>query len=179
MSIWYQHDVIAMGDRQAIGKFFNLDPEEDIHYIDNFDFSFGQKNVPGLRLGKLVEQNPDLVFLVKSFTDYDTTFWLERFCVSENKHQSIFIARGHHDAYAGIEVNTKLAKQYAERFPFLMDKIQAGEREYNWRHFFVGVENPFRHAADMLSKADEYKETSSFAQDDIELDLSEPMEIDD
>jgi len=68
MSMWVGHDITAYGDRQAIGKFFNLAPE-NIHYIDHFDFSFGQKSVPGLRLGKLIEQNSDLIFLLKQSTD--------------------------------------------------------------------------------------------------------------
>lgn len=69
MSNWYHIDVTGFGDRKAIADFFKL-PEDDVNYINSFDFSFGQKNIPGLNLYKLIVNNPELIFLVKEDTDY-------------------------------------------------------------------------------------------------------------
>lgn len=167
MSIWFQHTVTALGDRAAIGKFFNLDPEKDIHYIDSFTFSFGQKNVPGLRLGKLIEQNKNLIFLIEQSSDYDTVWWLERFV--GDTHQHIQIGRFAHAEYGGNQINKLILEKYAEKFPYLMAKHEAGTRAFDWKHFF----NDFDTAAAMLSQADQYKEMTPYAKADLEFDNQE------
>ena len=91
MSVWYQLEVEAIGNQQAIGKFINLNPKEDV-YIDNFKFSFGQKNAPGLRLWKIMQQNPDLIFLTKMSVECDTVQWhLEKFDAASGEHRRILI----------------------------------------------------------------------------------------
>jgi hypothetical protein len=165
--MWAQYDIKALGDRKAIGKFFSLDPEKDIHYIDSFEFSFGQKNIPGLRLGKLIEQNPDLIFLARQSTDYDVVYALERFDQANNKLQRIFIERSAYGEYGGNQLNKKLIEEYAQHFPYLMDKIKDGSRTYDWSYFF----NDFGKAADILSRADDYKEmTDPAIEANLEFD---------
>src|SRR5271154_378099 len=92
MSVWYHYDVEAIAvDKRAVAKFFNLDPETDVR-IENFKFSFGQKNGAGLRLGKIVQQNPDIIFLVSESIESDTVNqWIERFDKIPNEHQRIFL----------------------------------------------------------------------------------------
>lgn len=155
MSIWYQFDITAMGDRAAIGKFFNLDPENDIHYIDSFDFSFGQKNVPGLRLGKLIEQNPDLIFLVRMAVEVDTVVYsLENFNKETQKYQRILIQDS---GYTSNRFNKRLLEEYRKRFPELAEKhLQKleGFNRYRWEYLF----NDFKKSALMLNEFEQYKE---------------------
>jgi len=134
MSMWVGHDITAYGDRQAIGKFFNLAPE-DIHYIDHFDFSFGQKSVPGLRLGKLIEQNSDLIFLLKQSTDYDTIWSIERFNKELCKHEYVTIMINHYEANS-IKFNKLILDSYNEKFPWLIAKHKLLKVQYDWTHYF-------------------------------------------
>jgi hypothetical protein len=166
MSIWYQYDITAVGDRKAIGKFFNLDPEKDIHYIDSFEFSFGQKNIPGLRLGKLIEQNPDLLFIVKHSTDYDITWSIERFDQATLQHQHVTVEYIRHDMDALGKINSLLLEEYSKVFPYLMDKHQSGERPYEWKWFF----NDYTRTAAILSQASKYEKMDMLIPADVEFD---------
>ena len=140
MSIWFQYSVTAIGDRVAIGNFFKLDPKEDIHGIEDFEFSFGQKNVPGLRLQKLVVQNPELIFLTKVSSDYDVVWYIEKFDVATDKVKHIFIERSPFDIECGgHEVNKLLLEEYSKQFHYLMDQHKNG-RPYEWRSFFFNIE---------------------------------------
>lgn len=169
MSIWYQHDIKVLGDRKAIGRFFNLDPEKDIHYIDTFEFSFGQKNAPGLRLGKLIEQSPDLIFLVKSSTDYNSYLSLQRF--NENQiddgFQNILIMSTNYDPI-NVQVSKLLYEEYSKRFPYLLDQHKTG-RPMEWKLFF----NDYQKAIDILNHTDDYKEMIApfpLGEPDLEFD---------
>lgn len=164
MSIWYQYDVVAFGDRHAIGKFFNLDGEKDIHYIDSFHFSFGQKNVPGLRLGKLIEQNPDLIFLVHQSTDFDDTWYLHWAPKANEESKYLFL---HQNVYGqGDEFSKNILEEYKKKFPYLMTQHYEGRR-YEWEMFVGSFEN----AASLLGKAEFYKDrVFSGTKDDFELD---------
>ncbi len=164
MSIWYQYKVIAFGDRKAIGKFFNLDPESDIHYIDRFDFSFGQKNIPGLRLNKLIEQNPDLIFLVHQSTDFDDTWYLHWAPNPDEPGKYLFLHQNRHGE--GEEFSVKILEEYKKKFPYLMQQHHEGRR-YEWE-MFVGS---FANAATLLGNRDQYKEKIySGTKEDMELD---------
>lgn len=156
MSIWYHLDVTAIGvDRKAVAKFFNLDPETDVR-TDVFRFSFGQKNAPGLRLGKIVEQNPDIIFLVQQSVEVDTNqWWIERFDKIPNQHQFILI-----QDFGAVEnkINKRIAEEYEKELPGLTMKHlngQKGYEEFRWSTFF----NDFGKAATMLRQAEDYKET--------------------
>lgn len=164
MSIWYQYNVVAFGDRKAIGKFFNLDPENDIHYIDRFDFSFGQKNVPGLRLGKLIEQNPDLIFLCRQSTDYDDTWSLHWAPKADEPTKYLFLYQNTFGM--GEQFSKEIIKEYEKKFPYLMEKHHEG-RPYEWE-WFVG---DFGNAARLLANPDLYSERIfSSSQEDLEMD---------
>lgn len=154
MSIWYQYDVEAMGDRNAIGKFFNIDPEKDVHYIDRFEFSFGQKNGPGLRLNKIIELNSDLVFLVTQHIECDTvSYWLDRFDKSTDTFQHVYL---YTDGPGTRKISKKALEEYTKELPSLPAKHiarQKGFEEFRWS-MFIGLERATR----MLAQADEYKE---------------------
>jgi len=152
MSIWYHFNVEAYGNREAIGKFFNLDPEEDIHYIDRFSFSFGQKNVPGMRLGKLIVNNPDLVFLVKNSVEDSTYISLERF----NERLTIEISQ------RGVftEVNKKLLEMYKKEFPTLIEKhlkLERGFKGFRWSYLIGSHEK----ISELLNNANDYRDMTS------------------
>jgi hypothetical protein len=157
MSIWYQYeiDVLAV-DRGATAKFFNLDPEKDVTaYADHFKLSFGGKNMGSMRLGKIVEQNPDMIFLVEESVEVDTvSVWLQRFDKIPNEHQRIFL-------YTTGMVNTKINKEildlYAKEYPTLPVKHLTGEEGYDdfrWSMFF----NDFGKCATLLRRHKEFEE---------------------
>lgn len=177
MSMWIQYDVTAFGDCRAIGKFFKLDPENDIHYIDRFGFSFGQKNVPGMRFGKLVEQNPNLVFLVRQTTDYETTWLLERFDTASNKTQQILVEQdGHYTEGYPSSINKRILIEYTEEFPTLPAKHlarQKGFEEFRWKMFFDYGKISF-----MLSQADKYEEMAYIMADEFGVDFdNQPLDV--
>ncbi len=159
MSIWYHYDVTASGDRKAIAKFFSLD-ETDIHYIDHFEFNFGQKNVPGLRLGKLVEQNSDLIFLIKQSVEGDTSWWIEKFDEDLQQHQYIRIESSRD--YGGspcrsTEYNKLILEEYKKENPELTAKHLAGLKGFEgfrWSSFFYNFEK----TAAKLKRFEDYKE---------------------
>lgn len=165
MSVWYQHDVMAFGNRQAIGKFFNLDPKDDVHAIEWFEFTFGQKNVPGLRLGKIIEQNPDLIFLVKESVEASVSWWIERYNASNDKIDDIYL---YTDGYATRKINKKILEEYEKEYSGLSAKHiakQKGYEEFRWSMFFN-----FERAARMLANADQYKELVSLPRSLGELE---------
>src|SRR5271154_334384 len=93
MSVWYQLNVTAIAaDKAAVAKFFNLkDSWEDVR-TDSFEFSFGGKNAPSLTLKKIVQQNPDLIFLVEQQVEVDTVEWfITRFDTVSNEQQFFWI----------------------------------------------------------------------------------------
>jgi hypothetical protein len=89
MSIWYQHEVHAIAkDRAAVAKFFKLDDSNQDVRTDMFEFSYGGKNAPSLMLRKIVQENPDIIFLVKESIECDTVEWfVTRFSVEKNEQQ--------------------------------------------------------------------------------------------
>lgn len=155
MSIWYHYDVEVMGKREALAKFLNL--ELDDVRIENFKFSFGQKNGPGLRLGKLVVQNPNLIFLVKESVEVDSVaWWIERFDKSSQKVQRVHIEDS--GEYI-VEINKKILEAYTKEYPTLPAKHLANERGFEgfrWSMFF-----DFETAENMLNQADQYEEMVS------------------
>lgn len=171
MSIWVQYDVTAYGDQKAIGRFFHLDPNEDIHCIDNFSFSFGQRNIPGLRFAKLVEQNPDLIFLVKENIEFDEQIFLQRFDIVSKTHQIINIQE-RTDAVKDNIVNKKLLDEFTLLYPDLVRKHImkiSGFEEYRWSM----VLRSFTNMATILSNADQYQEmVSPMEVSDLEFDNS-------
>lgn len=171
MSTWYQYKVKAIADDQtAVGKFFHLDPKEDVR-IDDFEFSFGQKNGPGLYLEKLMKQNPDLIFLVEQQIECNyIALWIERFDKNTSKFQHIFIEKYDYDDY---EVNKSLLEKYAIEFPNLMAQHEKSNRPLDWKYFF----NDFNKCALMLSQADMYQQMiSPISEEEIEFDNAELVE---
>lgn len=154
MSIWYQYEVEAMsGDFIAVAKFFNLDPAENVR-INNFTFSFGMKNGPGLRLQKLQAAHPDLIFLVEERIECDTvSYWLDKFNKSTDKFQHIYL---YTDGPATRRISKKALEEYSKELPSLPAKHiarQKGFEEFRWSMFIS-----FERASRMLNQADEYKE---------------------
>lgn len=173
MSVWHHHDVSVLSrGREDIARFFNLDPKEDVR-IDCFEFSFGQKNGPGMRLGKIVEQNPELIFLVKQTIEIDAeVWWIERFDQINKKHQYILIQKF---GYMENEINKKILEKYTEWCPSLPEKHFVklkGFECFRWKSFF----NDFDKVAEMLNNEDQYKEMSTvFSNEDaVHPDEEEP-----
>lgn len=168
MSIWVQYNVTALGSRKAIGKFFNLDPEQDIHHIDQFEFSFGQKNIPGLRLDKLIEQNSDLVYLIEEEIECDSTFFLQRFDILSGKMQFVLINQSNSE-FKFIKYNKRIMEEYEKQFPNLMEQHKNG-RPYEWRWFF----NDYEKIVKILNAADQYKDfEKECAVVDLEMESAE------
>jgi hypothetical protein len=157
MSIWYQYkiDVLAV-DKAATAKFFNLDPKDDVSaYADHFEFSFGGKNMPSMRLGKIVEQNPDLIFLVQESVEVDTvSYWIQRFDKIPNEHQRIFL---YTTGMANTKINKGILDLYTKEYPTLPTKHFSSEKGYEevrWSMFF----NDFGQAATLLRRHKEFEE---------------------
>lgn len=157
MSIWYQYKIEAIAPTdttEAVANFFDLTPKEDVR-IDRFSFSFGNKNGPGLRLGKIVAQNPDLIFLVEEQIECDTVSnWLERFDKNTNEHQYVFL---YTDGIVTRSINKKVLEEYEKELSGLPEKHIAkkkGFEKFRWNMFFS-----YNRANRMLANAKEYKET--------------------
>lgn len=155
MSTWYQItcNVIA-DDKSSVAKFFNLDPNEDVR-TNSFEFSFGGKNGPSLRLGKIIEQNPGLIFINKMSIECDTVQWhVERFSPSTKAHQRILI-----QDFGSMQnkLSKKALEEYEKSMPGLAIKHLNGVKgydEFRWSYLF----NDFTNVAAKLDKAEEYKE---------------------
>lgn len=174
MSIWYQYNVTCYArDRVAVAKFFNLQPTPDEVRTDMFEFSFGGKNAPGLKLGKLITENPGLIFLIKQSVEVDSiNWWVCRFDMDhatipeEGIYQSIslYSANGYQGA---IEVNKKILEEYAQKYPTLAAKHIPRLEGFRWDMFF----NDFDSTSAKLKKYKEYGEmTSSSSFEDIEFE---------
>ncbi len=156
MSIWYHLDVTAIAENKtAVAKFFNLKDSWDEVRTDCFEFSFGGKNAPSLHLYTIMEQNPDLIFLIKQSIECDTVQWfLMRFDKESGKQQRILIQ----DFGCAIQqINKKVLEEYTKEFPTLPEKhlsFEPGFEEFRWRMFL----NDFSKAASMLNRAAEYEE---------------------
>jgi len=168
MSIWYQHTVTCLApNSEAIAKFLNLSSQEDVR-SDRFTFSFGAKNGPGLRLSKVVEQNPDLIFLVKENIEIETVnWWIDRFDKETNTYQHIFL---YTTGAVMTEVNKKILQEYKIAFPGLAEKHIAKEEGYlgfRWDMFFN-----YPSAADKLSRFYTYSEMLDIEYHLEDCDLS-------
>lgn len=156
MSIWYHLDVTAISkDQAAVAKFFGLkDSWEDVR-TDRFEFSFGGKNAPSLTLRKIVEQNPDLVFLVKQSVECDTVEWfLTKFDSKSNQQQFFWI-----QSFGSVEnkISKKLLEEYHKDRPKWLEahlEGKKGQENFLWDLFI----SDFDKAADILNHAEEYKE---------------------
>lgn len=156
MSIWYQLEVEAIArDGVAVAKFFGLNNSHEEVRTDMFKFSFGGKNAPSLSLKKIVQQNPDLIFLVEQSIECDTVEWfVTRFDVQSNQQQFFWIQDFGHVVN---KVSKKLLEEYEKDMPGLAVKHlngQEGYEEFRWSFLF----NDFDKAADRLNRAEEYKE---------------------
>lgn len=169
MSVWYHINVHVIAENKtAVAKFFNLnDSWEDVRN-DHFEFSFGGKNAPGLTLHKIVEQNPDLIFLVNQSIEVDTNQWfLMRFDAVSGKHQNIFIQDM---GEWNNEINKKILEEYTKENPKLVEKHLSEEKgfeQFRWNSFFYD----FNKCAYMLNRADQYKDmTTPSVKADLEWD---------
>lgn len=155
MSVWYQLHVTAMAaNKTAVAKFFNLEDSWEEVRTEHFDFSFGGKNAPSLALRKIMEQNPDLIFLIRQNVECDTCQWfLMRYDVISGKQQNIFVQDS---GEYNNEINKKILEEYTKAYPSLPAKHFANQKGYEgfrWEMFF-----DFNNAAAMLNRAEEYKE---------------------
>ena len=164
MSVWYQLNITALAANEtAVAKFFGLDASREDVRTDSFEFSFGGKNGPSLHLAKIMEQNPDLIFLVKESIEGDTVQWfLMRFDKNSGTQQSIYIQDS--GSYTN-QINKRILEAYTQKYPILPAKHFAYEKGYEgfrWTMFF----NDFDMAALMLNQADQYQEMISIITDD-------------
>lgn len=156
MSIWYQLKVHAIAkDKSAVAKFFGLsDSWEDVR-TDMFEFSFGGKNAPSLSFKKIVQQNPDLIFLVEQCVECDTVGWfLTKFDVNINQQQFFWI-----QDFGPVtnKISKKILEEYEKENSELLAKHLAGQKgfeDFRWTMFFRN----FDKTAEMLSHAEEYEE---------------------
>lgn len=168
MSIWYHLDVTAMAaDKKAVAKFFNLEDSWEEVRTSWFEFSFGGKNAPSLHLRKIMEKNPDLIFLVKQSIECETVQWfLMRFDRASGKQQNIFVQD---IGPWNNQINKKILEEYSKEYPSLPAKHFAKEEgfeSFRWSMFFN-----FEQAADMLNRADQYGEMiDTGTETDIEFD---------
>lgn len=173
MSIWYQLNVTCIAkNRAAVAKFFGLrDSHEDIR-TDMFEFSFGGKNGPSLRLASIVEQNPDIIFLVKEQIECDTVhYFLIRAGKEPNNQQFINIQDSGHVNYC---VNKKLLNVYQKAMPELTKKHIENMESFRW----IYILSDFEKSATMLDQADQYEEmfiVSTKADIDFDFD-NQPLE---
>lgn len=175
MSVWYSITIEAMGDRSAIAKLMNL-PKEDV-VTDNVTLSFGGKNGPGLGVMTLVENNPDLIFLVQCNIECETVqYWITRFDLVSNKHQFIMVQD---IGPWNNEINKKILEQYTQKYPSLPEKHFANMEPENfdpfrWKLFF----NDFNRMAEMLHNEEQYKEMLCVAKkEDCDLDFdNQPLD---
>ncbi len=156
MSIWYQHEVHAIAkDRAAVAKFFKLEDSNQDVRTDMFEFSYGGKNAPSLMLRKIVQENPDIIFLVKESVECDTVGWfITRFDVKTNQQQFFWI-----QDFGSVtnKISKKVLEEYHKSSPTLVEKHlnhQRGFENFRWEMHF----NDFDKVADMLDRAPEYKE---------------------
>jgi hypothetical protein len=132
MSNWYDYRVTVFGPPNEIGKFFNID-SSDVNYLDSFDFSFGQKNGPGLCLEKIIKQNSGLVFFISQTIEIsNSSLWIERFDSASNEFQRILVET--HDG----DINKRLLHEYELKFPYLLEQHKNG-RPYEWKMFFANA----------------------------------------
>lgn len=167
MSVWYYLTVHAMAEsKTAVAKFFNLDDSYDNVRTDRFEFSFGGKNAPSIRLSKILEQNTDLIFLVKQEIECDTIEWyLMRFDkVSGNIVNVLIQDTGEVENV----INKKIVEEYEVEFPGLASKHfthQSGYIGFRWAMFFN-----FEKAAHILNNHISYREMVNIPQPVDELD---------
>ena len=155
MSIWYHCEVTAIAaNKTAVAKFFNLDDDYKDVRTDTFQFSFGGKNAPSLTLKKIVQQNPDLIFLCKQDIEGSTIEWfLTRFDVKSNEQQFFWI-----QDFGDVvnRVSKKSLEDYVKSMPGHTLKILNGEKGHDFRWSYVYGD--FDKAAEALNHAEEYKE---------------------
>lgn len=154
MSVWYHYDVTIIGNkREPLAKLFGLE-SDDIN-TDNFEISFGRKNMPGMRLGKLIDQNPDLVFIVKESVENSVAWWVQ-------KGDKQILIEDSGDVI--VEINKRVLDEYTKKYPYMMEKHREG-RPYEWKSFFYDYDKTVA----MLDQADQYKEMiSPMDQDDLD-----------
>lgn len=154
MSIWYQITCTVLAeDQKAVAKFFNLDPKEDVR-TDVFEFSFGGKNAPSLRLWKIIKQNPDLIFLNQINIEDTVQWYLERYNQATDEHQKILI-----QDFGAVEnkLSKKVLEDYEKSMPGLAIKHlngQKGFEKFRWSYLF----GDFNRNAALLNNAEEYRE---------------------
>src|SRR5208282_999029 len=159
----------ALGKSEAIGKFFNLDPKEGVR-IDCFDFSFGQKNGPGLHIDNLIEKNPDLIFLIRESIECHTQNWyLERFDETAKEHRRVYVEGS--SGYDQYLINKPILEKYEKMFP-----NRKPNENHDWEYFFGN----FEMAAEILAHANQYQDmVTPMTEDDFLCDDFSHLERDD
>lgn len=156
MSIWYHLDVTVIAkDKSPVAKFFGLDDDWKDVRTDTFKFSFGGKNAPSLALRKVVQQNPDLIFLVKQEVECDTVEWFVTRWDTISDQQQFFWIQSFGEVTK--KISKKLLEEYNQDSPTLVSKHLEGQKgfeNFRWEMFF----NDFDKAADRLKHAEDYKE---------------------
>jgi hypothetical protein len=158
---WYEMHVMAK-DRAATAKFFHFEDDQDVTgYGDRFEINFGGNYGPSLNMRKMIERNPDLIFLVKESIECDTVMWfLVRFDAATNTTQQVRIEDSGSQV---IELNKRLFDEYTAKYPRHFE----GKNKFRAIHWDSYLTS-FDECAKILSKASEYKETiSPMTEDDF------------
>lgn len=157
MSVWHHFYMTALAkDKAAVKKFFNFDDDRDVvGYGDRFEISFGGNYGPSLNMRKILQNNPDLIFLIKETIECDTTIWfLSRY---DSKTSEIKNIRIQDTGSFETAFNKKILEDYEKHLPGLAAKHFANEKgfeTFRWKSLF----NDFDECAIYLDKAEEYKE---------------------
>lgn len=168
---WFEMHVMAK-DRAATAKFFNFDEDKDVTgYGDRFELNFGGNYGPSLNMRKMVERNPDLIFLIKESIECDTVMWfLIRFDAATNTTQQIRIEDS---GEMVVELNKRLYDEYTTKYP---RHFQGKDKFSNirWDSYLTS----FEECEKILNKAEEYRETvSPMGEDDFLEDGPDHLEL--
>lgn len=157
MSVWYQIHITAFSkNKTAVANFFNLNDDWTETRVDNFKFSFGCKNAPGLSIFHLLKKNPDLIFLINQEIE-DTSQWmLMRYDTASDKLDVIFIQDSISDDDGNLhsKINKKILEEYTIKYPKLVEQHSEHKEKFEWNNLFYN----FDKCTEYLNQANQYVE---------------------
>jgi len=123
-------------------------------------------------LGKLIANNPDLVFLVKNSVEGGTYISLERF------NERLLIEVSQYRMYT--KINKELLDEYTQKFPTLVEKHlrwEKGFQGFRWGYFL----NSYEKISKLLDNANDYRDLICLPDTSFDETLgfdNEPLEQD-
>lgn len=168
MSTWYDYHITASGSKEAIAKFFNIEPEK-VNHIDDFEFSFSANNGAVPNLDEIEKKNPGLIFVIRqNIESCNENWYLTRFDEAAQEHKCVVVERC--SGYDDQEINKRILDKYLESHP-----NHKQNDNIRWEYFL----NDFDLSADILAHADQYEDTiSALTDDDFLSDDFSHLELD-